>query len=327
MTTGSPQPDHRALFLKSPHHLGLACLTIGLGLASASILGIMLGGAAYALGWIYLPDTAWFRNWVGSRREEDRRASEAAQVAEFVRRRDGLLDALSPQRRELYEALASVCRDIERASADSPMASENPGEDPRLRKLDELMWTYLRLLGIEESLESFVGEERGEDVPGLLRDAEAQAKAVGAEVAAQQAKGDGPELESKKRLFASMAERAEVLRRRLDRCRQAEENLRLVAAERDRLVQQVKLIRADAVATRNAEGLTSRIDATVEHLGETNKWLSELDEFKDMVGDLPPTQARIGFDASGPARAATPIAEPPRAGQRGVRRARPEEER
>ena len=37
------------------------------------------------------------------------------------------------------------------------------GDDPRLRKLDELMWTYLRLLVMEGSLESFIETESQEE--------------------------------------------------------------------------------------------------------------------------------------------------------------------
>src|SRR5205823_3532129 len=100
-------------------------------------------------------------------------------------------------------------------------------------------------------------------------------------------------------------ERLDVLRKRSDRCEQAEANLALVLSEQDRLNQQIKLIRADAVATKNAETLSARIDATVEHLDQTNKWLSELDEFKDVVGDMPSTEMRVGYDAP-----ATPAAAP-----------------
>ena len=42
----------------------------------------------------------------------------------------------------------------------------------------------------------------------------------------------------------------------------------------------------------------SRIDATVEHLDQTNKWLSQLDEFKDLVGDMPATELRVGYQAA-----------------------------
>ncbi|HXU79357.1 MAG TPA: hypothetical protein VN794_22445, partial [Methylomirabilota bacterium] len=188
-------------------------------------------------------------------------------------------------------------------------ASPDPSTDPRLRKLDELMWTYLRLLGIEESLEKFLETERGENVPAVLREAEAEVARLNTEVAALKAKAD-PSLDTRQRYLGSRMERMEVLRKRQQRIQQAEENLALVVSEQDRLDQQIKLIRADAVATKNAETLTARIDATVEHLDQTNKWLSELDEFKDLVGDLPNTELRVGY-ASAPMVNAPPIIEPP----------------
>src|SRR2546425_3153734 len=110
------------------------------------------------------------------------RGAELQKVAEFVRRRDALLDSLSSSRRERYGRLAAVCRDIETAGADSPLATPNPATDPRLRKLDELMWTYLRLLGIEESIEQFLETERREDLPTILKEAEAEAARLNTEI-------------------------------------------------------------------------------------------------------------------------------------------------
>ena len=44
------------------------------------------------------------------------------------------------------------------------------------------------------------------------------------------------------------------------------------------------------------------IDATVEHLDQTNKWLSEMSDFHDMVGEMPDSPKRIGYGAN-----ATPV--------------------
>jgi hypothetical protein len=260
------------------------------------------------LGWIYLPDLPFFRHWVDRRRDAVKRTEELQKVAAFVQRRDALIASLSLERREAYTRLAAVCHDIEAASADNLLASADPATDPRLRKLDELMWTYLRLLGIQESLQQFLDTERSENLPAILKDAEAEATRLNAEVDALKAKGNGAALETKQRYLGSRLERLEVLRKRQQRSEQAEANLALVVSEQDRLDQQIKLIRADAVATKNAEALTARIDATVEHLDQTNKWLSEMDEFKDMVGDLPPTELRVGYQ---PAATSQPFATPP----------------
>lgn len=298
--------NYHAEFFKSPQHAALGVLTLGLGFLSAELIPLIVGATLYTLGWIYLPDIGFFRRWVDRRNEAGKQAAEAQKVAEFVKRRDALLGSISPAKRDQYSRLAQVCRDIENASADNVLASPDSTTDPRLRKLDELMWTYLRLLGIEESLERFLEIERGENVPALLQEAEAEVNRLNAEVDDLKKKGDGTTLETRQRYLSSRMERLDVLRKRRQRTDQAESNLQLVVAEQERLDQQIKLIRADAVAAKNAETLTARIDATVEHLDQTNKWLAEFDEFKDLVGDMPNTELRVGYQASAPATTATP---------------------
>lgn len=298
-------PNYHREFVKSPHHVWLGLLTLGVGFLSATPLGLVAGGTAYALGWIYLPDFPFFKRWVDRRRDDVRKAQTLAQMQDFFRKRQSLLDSLSPSRRERYQALVGVCQNIETASIESPLGS-SPDQDPRLRKLDELMWTFLRLLCIEESLERFLETEKHENVPGLVAEGEAEVKRLNSEIEALKTNGAGAAVEAKQRLFSSRMERLEVLRKRGQRIQQAQENLALVVSEQERLDQQIKLIRADAVATKNAETLTARIDATVEHLDQTNKWLAEMDEFKDLVGDLPATELRVGYQAATP-----PVIEPP----------------
>jgi hypothetical protein len=293
-----PLPSATAAFLRSPHHVALAVATLGIGLASATLLGVIAGVALYTVGWIHLPGSALFRAWRRRKQSDAQRARDHAAMQAFLARRASLFDSLTEHGRRRYTELASVCRDIEAASREG-LAPDAPDTDPRLRKLDELMWTFLKLLGIEESLHRFLETERRDDLPGHVRDAELNATTLAKEVESLKSK-PGPELEKRQRLWQSHAERLEVLRKRVERVEQGESNLALVSAEQERLVQQVKLIRADAVATRNADALTARIDATVEHLDETNKWLSQMDEFKDLVGDMPQTERRISFEAGVP---------------------------
>jgi hypothetical protein len=295
MTT--PSANYRSEFLRSPHHVAFGILTLGLGFASGAVLPLIAGATVYALGWVHLPDMGFFRSWVDKRHLAEQEASALAQVNEFIKRRDALLSTLSVSRRNRYEGLADVCRDIESASADNPMAAPNPATDPRLRKLDELMWTYLRLLGIEESLERFLETERQENLPGMITEAEAEVARIAQEIETIKAKGPSPALENKQRYFGSRVERLEVLKKRRQRISESQENLAFVVSEQERLDQQIKLIRADAIAMKNAENLTARIDATVEHLDRTNKWLAEMDQFKDLAGDMPATDFRIGYSA------------------------------
>src|SRR5258707_6170160 len=185
-------PNYHREFLKSPQHAALGLLTLGAGFMSGMALPLIAGATLYTLGWIYLPDLPFFRRWVDRRSESAKRETELQKVAEFVQRRQALVGSLSPDRRGRYTRLAQVCRDIETASADNLLASADPATDPRLRKLDELMWTVLRLLGIEESLERFLETERRENVPAVLSEGEAEAARLKTKVDALKTKGADP---------------------------------------------------------------------------------------------------------------------------------------
>ncbi len=293
-------PSLRREFLRSPHHAWLALLTAGAGfLGSAFAQGaavplLLLGGlAAYVLGWVYLPDSGVFTRWVERKRRHALASAANAELADFVRRRERLIAELAPNRRQRYAELAAIYREIEQATAkDRP---PDGGEDPRLRKLVELLWTYLRLLSIEQSLDRLLANEIKDDVRERLRENEKEIAQITAEIERLQREGKTSAAEAKERLRASRLELLEVLKKRVQKVEEATTNLEIVGAEEERLSQQIKLIRADALAVTNTAALSARIDSTVEQLEETNKWLSQLDQFKDAVGDAPPPDARPAY--------------------------------
>lgn len=284
----------RRAFWKSPHHAAMALFTLGAGFATGEPLYFVAGVTAYVLGWVYVPDMAFFQRWREQRTSAETNAAETAELAQFTKRRDAVLSSLSSPLRERYHLLAKVCRDIERAAAESEHSSESSlTSDTRLRKIDELMWMYLRLLSMQQSLETFLETERLEDLRGEVTDGETETNALEAEIKTLPERG---QIDAKLRLLGSKRERLEVLRKRLQRVEEGESNLELVLSEEERLVEQIKLIRADALATKNADALSARINASVAHLNETNKWLSEMDQFRDLAGDMPMSGARIGFE-------------------------------
>lgn len=298
--TDAPKPRWRE-FLASPHHAALAAITLGLGFLSAEPLYLIAGLAAYVVGWVFVPDLTMFRRYLEQKNAGAQRVAEQGELAAFNARRTALIDALAPSRRARYLELTKVCKDIEEAVADTP-------DDPRLRKLEELMWTFLRLLTIEESLFEFLETETRENVPGQLRDAREEIERLRAEVDALKAAG-GPTFEAKERLFTSREEVLATLQKRGDRLETAQTNLALIQSEQERLEQQIKLIRADSIATRNTSALSARIDATVENLEHTNLLLSQMDQFRDLLTDLPVTAQRAGF---GERSAPPPIPQPAR---------------
>lgn len=289
----------RRAFLNSPHHAVMALATVGIGIGSGEPLGFIAGAAAYVLGWVFVPDLAFFRSWADRKERARAEADTQRELAEFRARRDALLDGLGQRQQQRYHALADICRNIERAT-------ENNADDPRLHKLEELLWTFLRLLTMEQSLELFLEMEVREDVPALAAEAQKEVADLEAETTTLRAAGPSPALDSAQRLLESRRELRSTLEKRHLRFDQAKRNLALALAEQERLEQQIKLIRADSIATRNASALSARIDATVEHLETTNRWLSEMDQFRDLLTDLPQSGARVGFGAPASITAAPP---------------------
>ncbi|MCZ7635110.1 MAG: hypothetical protein M5U12_03025 [Verrucomicrobia bacterium] len=306
----APTRNYHREFLKSPHHGVFGFLTLGLGFMSGAWLPLIAGGTLYALGWIYLPDLGFFRRWADRRAEATRQAEEARKVAAFVQRREALLASLSPSRRERYRLLADVCRDIEAASTDNPFATATTAGDPPPPQAGRAHVDPVAPARHRGILERFLEIERRENLPTLVADGEAEVGRLGLEIESLKAQGPSPTLETKQRFLSSRLERLEVLRKRQQRLEQAQANLALVRSEQERLDQQIKLIRADAVARKNADALSARIDATVEHLDQTNKWLAEMDEFKDLAGDLPPTETRLGYESPVPPRLPQPESGP-----------------
>ncbi len=284
MTDPVSTPHYRRLFWKSRDHLWLALLTLGLGFATGEPLGLLVGGVLYALGHIYLPDSARFRRKIDNARLVAENAADAARAQAFEAQRAQLLSSLSAERRRRHQALATVCKDITAASSENSSGDLSLSLDTRLRKLDELLWTYLRLQTIEQSLEVYLETERREQLPQAEEAATREIAALESELAAAP---DAPAADTRRKLLASRRDRLDALRQRITRIAQARANLDLALSEQERLVEQAKLIRADAIAHKNAESLGARIDISIEHLAETNRWLSELSEFKDLTAQLP----------------------------------------
>jgi len=209
----------RREFLQSPHHAVMALATLGAGFASGEALYFILGAAAYVLGWVFVPDMPLFKNWVEGRQNMKRAAEAQGELAEFAARRDTLLGELTNARRRYYDELSNVCREIEHSAAGQT-------DDPRVFKLEELMWTFLRLLTIEQSLDQFLETEAREDVPGLLAAAKSEVDDLVAAVEALRRENRVSALEAKERLLESRRELVATLEKRADRHRAGKEQSR-----------------------------------------------------------------------------------------------------
>ena len=242
-------------FAKSPHHAWLALLTLGAGLA------------AYALGWIYLPDSRLFKNWLAARKQGD----DGAKLREFLYQRRQIYDALRTSTRARYDSLAAEIESLQADFHRDPRLNQEVIRQ-RSERLSNLAWTYLRLLHTGEMLDRFVETEDPAELEGKIASMEKEIAAI--------APG------SRASLAESMQSRLTSLRSRLEKRQGAEESRELTASEQERIAELVKLFRADHLSNRDASSLSHEIDGAAVQLDRTNDWLRGL-EFDTSPADVP----------------------------------------
>ncbi len=255
-------------FARSFTHGVIALATLGAGFASGEPLGLIAGATAYVLGWVFIGDSRWFRRRVDAAELEKLAAEEAAALAGVRAERDSLVRRLVPAQRLRYEALVTVCREIE-AQLPGSQAPDFPVE-----KLDALMWSFLGLLASETGLAAFIEREIDEKFGERILDLEPEVKAL--EAAMARVEPGTAAYESRIQLLATKQESLDALRRRHQQFQRAAENLELVRAELDRIEQQLKLVRSDLYASKSVGQISQRVNDTIDQLASTSRISSEV---------------------------------------------------
>jgi len=274
-------------FFRSPHHAWLALLTLGAGAAAASIPGVIAGAAAYALGWVFLPDSRWFKAWVSSREERQRSGRAHRDSEAFLERRAEIYRQLTKQNQRAYDELAASADAIRLRFAKG--GSDGNADDIGARhngRLGQLAWTYLRLLLTEQTLGEFLRTESTAEIDKQLEALVTESRDMEQRVHAFEEAGKPTEAAGLQRLLQSKESRIDSLRRRREHVSKAEGDLVLTRAEIDRILDAVRLIEADFVARGDPERLASEIDRTTSHFGQTQDWLRDL-EFDHTPSDVP----------------------------------------
>jgi len=126
-------------FFKSPHHAWLALLTIGGAAALGGTFPLIMGATAYALGWVYLPDSRLMRTWRAQRDAAKRKQSgetSGDSSTNLLRERKALYQALIPTRRERYDELIGIAKTIEKRLSEQAAKSGLVSVETQLQQLD-----------------------------------------------------------------------------------------------------------------------------------------------------------------------------------------------
>lgn len=280
--------DYLKAFLKSGDHAVLALLTVGASFATGLPLALVLGAAAYVVGWVFLPDRKGFRAKIDALAAAGTEQRDAAVLANLQTERARLFAQLTDSARRRYEDLARVCADIEEQLATAPAGTTAPTD-----KLDGLMWSYLGLLATERRLDQHLVMEDSENFTTRIEETEAELKKLEEELA--RTPPESAAYETKFRLVGAKREGLDALCRRHEQFNRSMDNLAVVRAEQNRIEEQLKLLRADFFANQSADALASRISDTIDSLSTGTRVTGEL---ASGMPELPSLRTkRLGYQA------------------------------
>lgn len=286
--------NYRREFLTSPHHAYMGLSTIGLGLLSGHVFGVIIGIFAYSIGWLYLPDTEFFKKFIDEKENAVKKLEEAAKVEAFRLKQTKVLNGLNGSHTLMYHKLKLVCLDIEKIFVDSG----SDAQSIRMGSLDKLMWAYLRLLGMQEMLAGFMADESTASLDAQIVESTKELTTLTSELKNEKSQANTtPSLvENKDRVIKSKQERLDAIKQRRDRIEQAKSNLAYVIAEQERLYEQILLMRSDVMASRDAQSLTLKIDATVDHIEQANQIMKQFEGISEITDDVPLfSETRMGY--------------------------------
>lgn len=291
--------DRLKAFAKSPHHAWLAVLTLGAGVATAEPVFAIAGVAAYALGWVFGPDTSLFKKWMQKKQHSQTGALAEKEKLDFAEQRMKLYRSLSHPLQVNYDTLSGLAGEIEQDLNENPTAAQSLTIDSQLHQLDALMWTYLRLLHTEETLKEHLGRERRENLPERIRDMPVEIAKLEQEIEKLEQDGKHSLLATRQRLLDSQRERLAMLEKRASKVEESQANLDLAESEQRRVVGLVKLLASELkTASQDAGDFSRHIDSSASQIGQTNDWLAQLDELEldDDYEAFPQQPAtRVGF--------------------------------
>lgn len=239
---------------------GLGNLPINqMGLAAFGLLGVinpgfwLLGGAvelAYLFG---LAANPRFQNLVLAERRQAVSTGKQVQLGHTV-------EGLRPENRERYERLVAQCQRILGISASLGRGSIEGVGDLRADNLNQLLGIFLRLLSSHELIEENTSQIDARKLEKEIAELEAELARSG---------------EADEALLRSKRATLEIKTKRLENQKRTQTSLAVIAAELQRIEQQVELIREEAVIGGRPDALSAKLDAVSSTMQETSRWMDE----------------------------------------------------
>ena len=144
--------------------------------------------------------------------------------------------------------------------------------DAHLKKIDDLLDSYLSMLQQKERYERFAAQATEEEVVRAMQQLR------------DEMAGDPPRIQQIKQ------KRLDILQKRLDKFKKAHENLAVIEAQLETIEDVTKYIHEQSLTMRNPEEVSFQLDTLIAEVEETQASVQEMEEVfarpTDLLSDL-----------------------------------------
>ena len=250
-----------------PNWIGIAAFSM-LGLINP---GLWLVGTGLELGYLFwLVNNPRFRRVIAGRAISQEQQAWQEKIARQI-------EGMSPDSLAKYKYLESRCLTIiEQQGQESSPVQNNL--DTQADGLSRLLWIYLRLIQAQELLMRLDHGAEGERERLQERSKSLQVQLKDLRIADD--------------LRKSLTSQLDIVNQRVAKREEATAKGAFVAAEIERIEEQVELIREQAMLASDPRSVSQRIDDVAATLGGTSDWIREqqqvFGQVEDLIGAPPP---------------------------------------
>jgi hypothetical protein len=230
--------------------------------------GFLILGAGIELAYLFLMGTnKRYQKFVDAVRLSEKHAGTRIEL-------DSVIGSLTKESRDRFHQLNMRCASILDFYSDGVNVAPDIFQH-HTQSLNKFVWIFLQLLIAKETIMNLVKESKLS--PRYRAKLEEDATAL-----QQRIEGKKISAELKK----SLESQRDIVLQRLHVLGEAEEKMLYVDAELSRVEQQVELLREQAVVSKDAQAISTRIDTVSSSLGETTDWIKEQQSLFGSVQDL-----------------------------------------
>jgi hypothetical protein len=237
---------------------------------------VMAGETAYLGG---LVSVSRFREAIDAQVHKESQEARGIPVSGSAQSLADIVNFLALEPRRRFDTLRSRCLEM-RSIARGVGGQQTAAEDLSTPALDRLLWTFLRLLRSQQSLEQFLQSTSNAEI--LARVEEARAKLSAAP----------PDERFKRSLQDSVA----AQEMRLQNYQKAGENAEFVRLELDRIEAKIQALAESGVNRQDPDALSSQIEGVAESVQSTETAMRELQQITGLVDQMQEPPAILEAD-------------------------------